>query len=397
MFDPDEQPPPPRLSPETYERLQRTLAARGPAAAVDQLCSDLRELGDLDALFYALLMKKRVELGVSPFPTGAAAELPPETHAAYEQAIREAGRLVGGEFLKRDDLRKAWFYFNMLGEPDAVREYIDRAKPGAEDDVQPLVEVGLYHGVHPTRGFELVVERYGICNAITTYSGQDFSRTPGAKQHCIRTLVRTLYDQLRERLKADAESRGMTIPPGAGVGDIVRAHPDLFDDGAYHIDTSHLSSVVQFSLELDACPERKLARELCAYGEKLSDSFKFASDPPFENTYADYKVLLDTLDGEDVEAGLRHFRDKVEPGIAQGSSFPAEVYVNLLLKLGRKAEALAAAKKHLAGENRPLSCPGVYELCQQAGDFGGLADAARTRGDGVSFLAGLIAGAKKVA
>jgi hypothetical protein len=182
-----------------------------------------------------------------------------------------------------------------------------------------------------------------------------------------------------------------------GVGDIVQAHPDLFDEGAYHIDTSHLSSVVQFALELDACPERKLARELCAYGEKLSDTFKFASDPPFERTYADYKVLLDTLDGENVEAGVKHFRDKVEPGVAQGSTFPAEVYVNLLLKLDRKADALATAKNYLAGENRQLSCPSVYELCQQAGDFGGLAEAARARGDGVNFLAGLIAGTKKVA
>jgi hypothetical protein len=68
------------------------------------------------------------------------------------------------------------------------------------------------------------------------------------------------------------------------------------------------------------------------------------------------------------------------------------VYVNLLLKVDRKAEALAVAKKYLAGENRQLSCPGVYEQCQQAGDFAGLAEAAKARGDGVNFLAGLIAG-----
>jgi hypothetical protein len=392
MFDPDELPPPPTLSPETYDRLRRTLAAKGPAAAVDQLCADLRELGDLNALFYALLMKKRVELGVTPFPTGASADMPPETHAAYEQAIREAGRLVGGEFLKQNDLRKAWFYFNMLGEADPVREYIDRYQPTDADDVQPVVEVGLYHGVHPAKGFDLVVERYGICNAITTYSGQDFSRSPGAKQHCIRSLVRSLYAQLLDRLKADVESRGGMVPANATIGQIVESHPELFEEGAYHIDTSHLSSVVQFSLELDASPERKRARELCAYGEKLSDSFKFASDPPFEKTYADYKVLLDVLDGHNVEAGLKHFREKIDPAAAEGSTFPAEVYVNLLLKLDRKAEALAVAKKYLTGENRQLSCPGVYELCQQAGDFGGLADAARTRGDGVNFLAGLIAG-----
>lgn len=392
MFDPDELPPPPTLSPETYARLQQTLAEKGPAAAVDQLGADLRELGDLSALFYALLMKKRVELGVSPFPTGAAADLPPSTHAEYEDAIRSAGRLIGGEFLKRNDPRKAWFYFNMLGEPGPVREYLDQARPGDADDVQPLIEIGLYHGVHPTKGFDLVVERYGICNAITTYSGQDFSRTPEAKQHCIRALVRTLNSQLRERLVADLESRGTSVADDRSVGAIVAAHPELFDEGAYHIDTSHLSSVCQFALELDASPERKLARDLCAYGEKLSDSFKFTSDPPFENTYADYKVLFDVLDGVNVEAGLKHFRDKIDPAAADGSTFPAEVYVNTLLKLDRKAEALAVAKKYLAGENRQLSCPGVYELCQQAGDFSGLAEAAKVRGDGVSFLAGLIAG-----
>ena len=391
MFDADELPPPPTLSPETYDRLRQSLAEKGAVAAVDQLCSDLRELGDFNALFYALLMKKRVELGVSPFPTGSAAELPANTHAEYEQAIRDAGRLVGDEFLKQNDLRKAWFYFNMLGEAEPVRDYIDRYVPAEADDVQPLVEIGLYHGVHPTKGFDIVVSRYGICNAITTYSGQDFSRNPEAKQHCICALVRSLYDQLLERLKADLESRGVAVPDGASIGTIVQQHPELFDEGAYHIDTSHLSSVAQFSLELDAYPERKLARELCAYGEKLSDSFKFASDPPFERTYADYKILLDVLDGENVEAGLKHFRDKIEPNVEQGSTFPAEVYVNMLLKIGRKEEALAVAKKYLAGENRQLSCPGVYELCQQSGDFAGLAAAAQKRSDGVNFLAGLIA------
>jgi hypothetical protein len=394
MFDPDELPPPPTLAPEVYDRLHKTLAEKGPVAAVDQLCTDLRELGDFSALFYALLMKKRVELGVTPFPTGSSAELPPESHGDYEQAIREAGRLVGSEFLKLHDLRKAWFYFNMLGETDPVRQYLEAFRPTDADDVQPLIEIGLYHGVHPARGFDLVVERYGICNAITTYSGQDFSRNPSAKQHCIRALVRNLYDQLLERLKNDLESRGSTVPINATVGGIVRTHPELFDEGAYHIDTSHLSSVAQFSLELEDCPERKLARELCAYGEKLSESFQYASDPPFEKSYADYKLLLDVLDGENVEAGLKHFRDKIEPAAANGSTFPAEVYVNLLLKIGRKPEALEVAKKYLVGENRQLSCPGVYELCQEAGDFSGLTEAARKRNDGVSFLAGLIAAKK---
>ena len=282
--------------------------------------------------------------------------------------------------------------FALLGETDPVREFIDKFEALDGDDVQPLIEVGLYHGVHPAKGFDLVVSRYGICNAITTFSGQDFSRNPAAKQHCIRTLVKSLYEQLLERLNSDLQSRG--LPPGTTVAEIVTRHTELFDEGAYHIDTSHLSSVAQFCLELDACPERKLARELCMYGSKLSDTFKFASDPPFENSYVDYKILLDALDGENVEVGLKHFHDKIEPAVKEGSTFPAEVYVNLLLKLGRQKDALDIAKKYLAGENRQLSCPNVYELCQQAGDFAGLAEAARLRGDGVNYLAGLIAAKK---
>ena len=184
-------------------------------------------------------MRKRVELGVSPFPTGAAADLPPATHGDYEDAIRTAGREIGTEFLNRNDLRKAWFYFNMLGEPGPVRDYIERLELTDAEDVQPVVEVALYHGVHPTKGFDVVVQKYGICNAITTYSGQDFSRTPGAKQPAIKALVRSLYDHLLERLKSDLEGRGKPVPLGMSVGGIVKAHRAI-RGRRVHIDTSHL-------------------------------------------------------------------------------------------------------------------------------------------------------------
>src|SRR5215471_8122726 len=116
MFDPEEAQP--DIDAAAFQRLQSTLAARGAAAAVDELVVELRKAEDFQGLFYALLMKKRVELGVSPFPTGPATELPPETHEGYENAIREAGRLVGGLLLERKDYSKAWAFFRMLGEPE---------------------------------------------------------------------------------------------------------------------------------------------------------------------------------------------------------------------------------------------------------------------------------------
>ena len=362
---------------------------------MDQLCASLRELGDYQALFYALLMKKRIELGVSPFPTGSASELPASTHEDYENAIRDAGREVGKLYLDQGDIRKAWFYFNMLTEPETVQEYIEQYQFNPDQDCQPIIEIALYQGVHPTKGFDLVLERYGICNAITTYSGQDFSRFPDAKQHCIAKLVSSLYDQLRERLRMDIVANGDAIAEDATLADMLQGRDYLFGEDAYHIDTSHLSSIAQMSLELSSGPALRKARELCMYGAKLSSHFRHEADPPFENTYADYRVLLEVLEGIDTEAGLAHFRAKIEPALAEGNTFPAEVYVSLLLRIGRKAEAIEIAKKYLSGETRQLSCPGVYELCKEASDFGGLAEAAKKRADGVNYLAALIKNATK--
>ena len=68
---------------------------------------------------------------------------------------------------------------------------------------------------------------------------------------------------------------------------------------------------MQLSIHLSPCEELTLARELCAYGDKLSTKLKYNSEPPFEELYKDYGVYLAVLAGDDVEQGLQHFRDKM--------------------------------------------------------------------------------------
>src|SRR5581483_1017161 len=98
------------MTPAAFDELEKTIAAQGPMAAIDRLCQRLREDKDFGGLFYALLLKKRQELGVHPVPTGPAADLPEEHHAAYEDAIREAGRLVGRLYLEENNIPQAWAY-----------------------------------------------------------------------------------------------------------------------------------------------------------------------------------------------------------------------------------------------------------------------------------------------
>src|SRR5437764_1824230 len=119
-----------------FDELQQTLTKQGPDAAIDRLCRSLREQKDYANLFYALLLKKRHELGVSPVPTEGSDTLPESVHAPYEEAIREAGRLVGGLYLEQGDIPRAWMYFRMLGEPAPVSQALEKHEFKEEEDSQ---------------------------------------------------------------------------------------------------------------------------------------------------------------------------------------------------------------------------------------------------------------------
>ncbi len=382
------------MNPAVFDEIEKTLAAEGADVALDRLCTRLREEKDYTSLFYALLMKKRHELGVSPIPTGPAQDLPERVHAPYEDAIREAGRLVGGLYLQEGNLAQAWAYFRMLNEPEPIRVALERHQPAEGEDVQTLVQIAFYEGVHPQKGFDWVLERFGICNAITTLSSQQLPHPPEVRRYCLAALVRALYAELRERLAAEIERREGKGPPEAdSVRALIANRPWLFEDDCYHIDTSHLSSVVQMSIHLEPGPELERARELCEYGGHLSGRFLGASDPPFEDFYRAYGTYLAVLAGDQVEEGLDYFRAQAEKADPQEiGTYPAEVLVNLLLRLGRPEEALAVARKYLEGsDGRQLTCPGISELCQKVRDYRTLAEVAREHGDPVHFLAGLLA------
>ncbi len=395
MFDPDEGTQP-ALDEATFERLRAALASVGPQAAVDELVAQLQTGEDFQALFYALLMKKRVELGVSPFPTGPASELPPETHEEYENAIRAAGRHVGGILLQRKEFAKAWTYYRMLGEPEPVREALDAFEPGPDDDVYPIIEIAWQGGLLPKKGFDLVLGRHGICSAITMVSGSDLSSNPDLRDYCVAQLAAALHAQLAERLRTDLAGRGVTVPENATIPQLVERDPALFADDAYHIDTSHLSSVVQLTaMNLSAGAAVNHARELCAYGRKLSPNLQGHNDAPFDDNYDDFLAYLNVIAGDRVEEGLKRFEQKAAREAELGATYAAQVYVNLLLKVNRAADALAAAKRFLLAEDdRNLICPGVNELARRVGDYTALAEAAKARNDAVGYLASLIAGKK---
>src|SRR5262249_19172662 len=157
-------------------------------------------------------------------------------------------------YLSRGDLPKAWAFFRLIGEPEPVREALAKLEPGPDTDVYPLIEIAWQNGVLPEKGFDLVLDRHGVCSAITMVGSPHLNPNPKLRDYCVGRLVRALHAQLSERVQGDLEARGWPVPPDATLTDIVQGYPQLYADDAYHIDTSHLSSVAQMSLYLPAGP-----------------------------------------------------------------------------------------------------------------------------------------------
>lgn len=382
------------LSEEIVRALESALMEQEPVAAIDKMNELLRNRGEYHNLFYGLLLKKRFQLGLPLLNPSPPKDLPDDLQLAYEEGIREAAREVGNQFLGAGDIGNAFAYFRMIGEMAPVITAIDNFAPDESTDLEPIVNIAFHQGIHPKRGFDLILEQFGICSAVTTMSSQEFPHGEDAKQYCIQRLVRALYQELQGRLIADIEQQEeKKIPAGTPVKELISGRFYLFGENIYHVDVSHLSSIVQLASQLQSCPEIGLARELCAYGENLSDTFQMQTDPPFDKLYKDFGVYLSILDGEKVDEGLEYFRTKLANiDMDEYGTYPIEIFVNLLLRVNREEEALELASKHLADvTSRPLSCPGLVELCERTGRYQTLSDLAKKHGDLVHYLTGRLA------
>ena len=366
------------------------------AAALGRLLAELENRDDPAALFQAYLLQARLGLGLPALTSGKADEIPADQQPAYEELIRKAARRVGSRLLDQGKIGDAWTYYRLIGEPKPVADALERFTPKAEDAGQlgDLLQIALHDGVHPQRGFDLVLEQYGVCNAITTVAQTLYQQGP-ARLHAIRRLVATLHREIGERLRADIQQRTGALPPADhSLSQLVQSRTDLFEEDNYHVDLSHLSSVIQFALELPPGAETGLAEELCIYGERLNTRFQPPGDAPFGVGYAAYRRYFETLNRKNVAENLAFFRAQAAaPPGEDHTTGPAEVLVHLLTQLQLPGDALTAYEQFLGqADPRRLACPSPIVLSQQLGDYQRLAALCRMRDDLVGYAAALLQG-----
>jgi len=378
------------MSNSLFTDLDQTLTRSTPDEAISRLCLMLANKGDYHSLFEALLLQARLKLGLPAVLSQTGEELTLEQRSAYEPEVRAAARTVGGHFLGEKNLLGAWPYFRMINEPGPVAEALDQYDAANDDDTFPsILDIAIQEGANPERGFALLLKRFGLCSAITAL-GQSFPHGGAIRQGAIARLVDSITGDLHDRLASHLKELTGTPPPDtATISDILHASDQLVGEDGYHVDISHLASIVQYGLELPPGETTRKVIDLCEYGAQLSTRLQPSSDPPFEEGYRDYLVFFKTLNGIDSEAGLAHFRLKAE-SVEDGQELtaPGEVFVHLLAQLGQHQEALVAYARYLArAEPRRLACPSPQELARRCGDYAALAELSLRRGDAVSYAA----------
>ena len=370
-----------------FQEIETLLAEREPAAAFDFLLEHYRAEENFPLVFETRLMKKRQELGLPLIPTESLNGLDTETQRAYDEGSMEAAREVGGLFLAKGDLGRAWPYYRAVGEITPIRNAIEAILPAdGSENLDDVIQVAFNEHVHPKKGFELILANHGTCRAITCF-GQ-YPAVEG-REESARLLIETLHSEIVANMKRVIKEKDGTAPDTESLPELMEGRDWLFEGNCYYVDTSHVGSCIQFGPDLHDEASLRLLIELAEYGKRLSEMFQYAGEAPFENLYEDYGVYLRCLVGEDVYEGIRYFREKVASYHPDEiGSAPGQVVVKLLVRLDRFAEAIEAFDQFLTDADPAyLTCPNRIQLCQMGGRFDELQKSAEAKGDLLTFAA----------
>jgi hypothetical protein len=376
-----------------FEQLAVLKESAGPAAALDRLADLLCEQKQYHKLFDARLLKRKFELGLPLARPSSLQDVPDEQRKLVEETYVAAAREAGDLFLAAGDIPAAWMYLQVIREPEKVAAAIE-ALPATSDGnekFEQIMQIALYQGVNPPKGVKMMLKSHGTCSTITSLDQVMHNLSQPQREACAKVMVRSLYQDLSDSVRRHVQQRVPTVPPDASLRELLAGRDWLFEGGGYHIDVSHLGSVVRFARSIDApAEELELALQMAEYGFRLDERLQYAGEPPFEDSYPAHIQFFKVLIGRDREQALQYFRDKLaaEPD-EQDKPLLAYVLTDLLMRVGNLDEAVDVAAKYLTNLGDDVSFS-FAELCAEAKRPDVFRRVAEGRGDLVGFTAALI-------
>jgi hypothetical protein len=362
-----------------FEQLERRFQDEGIAGVVEELIQQLREAKRFHDLFEAMKMQIRHRLALPLLYSDGGDELSVEHRDQLEEGLIDACREVGLALIADGHPRDGWMYLRPVGDKVEAAQALGQLE---DDDeiLDELIEVCLHEGVDPTRGFSLVLQHHGTCNAITTFESLMYQRGNMDLRGICQLLVRHVHEELKASLVADIERQSGSAPTESTVAELVADRDWLFGQHIYHIDTTHLSSTVRFARMLDDRESLELALDLVEYGRRLHEQFQYPGEEPFVDQYRASGLYFDALLGRRIDESKAYFLDRAtNVDSAEHGTMAREVFVELLHRLGENKEAVQACVDLELADSQSLGvAPSLMELCDAADDFQSMRDYCRS-------------------
>lgn len=369
---------------------------------LEQLARTLIESKRWHELFEARLLAARHRLGLPAIDPPPLDEVPEPTRTKLERAYTDACREVGEYLASSGHFREAWHYLRAAGQRATLQSHLATVTPnrGGGDDpddrgnLEELIEVALYDGVDPPRGYGWVIEHFGTCNAISTLEGIASQLPPTELIRCVSVLVGHLLDEVRTGVVNHIRQQKTDGPePTGSLRDLLAAHHWLTEGGGVHVDASHLAAAVRFARVLTDPEDVDRALQLAEYGTGLHPDLQYPGDPPFTETYPAHRLFFAATLGREVEEAITYFRERaLQSDTAHDGTGPVETLLVLLDRAGRPGEALGAyAELVPAGTLLSPYAPRLVDLAMRSGEWEQYEQLLRERDDPVGLAVAKLA------
>lgn len=347
-------------------------AKSDPSAMLDRLVQHLRDSRQPMELFEALKMQTRHGLGLTLLPSADDPPRADDVERQLEAGLLDACRETGTMLISDGKIGEGWMYLRPTGDIDLAKRLI--AEVAIDDDnYDEMIQVLLHEGVDVGRGYQAVLDRQGTCNSITIFEQSLSQRSKSDQRLAAACLLDHLYNELVESVRGDILRREAPAGDDESLVDMIGSRSWLLAEGGYHIDTTHLQSTVRIASVLQQPEHWTKAWELTQYGKRLNHQLQYPGDEPFVDFYPAYAAFYSILLGKDVDAGLKQFERKARSvdAVQQGTG-AIETYVDLLDRVGRPVDAVAAAIELMPDEVPPQRVvPLLIEIAGRASSESG--------------------------
>lgn len=385
------------MTADHFQALQSSHENGDASAIIQQLTELLTERNEFHKLFDAKMLAKKHSLGLPLSHPSSLKDVPQELRKEVEETYISAAREAGENFLVQGDLNSAWMYFQVINEPEPVAKALEDLADSIDDydRIEEILQIALYQGVNPAKGVKLMLNAHGTCSTITALDQIMHQMTQEQRQACSKLMVRSIYEDVTESVRRNVENRIPMLPPGEPLRTLIMGREWLFEGGNYHVDVSHLNSVVRFARSIEApAEELDMAQQLAMYGSQLERTLQYDGEAPFEDFYPAHIQFFNVLLDKNREEGLQYFRNKLqqEPD-EQDKPLLAYVLVDLLVRSNKLEEAVEVSAQHLSNLGEEVSIS-FDELCQKAGKLDTLKQVRQDQDDLVGYAAALLREAK---